>query len=193
MIVPFPFPRERIPMGTHFRSTWITTSLDALKRRDLLRGYFERLDRRYRAVIEETVAATWLPADVAIAHYQAIDALGLPPEEQHKMGEEVPIRVYSTFIKLARAAGATPWTAAAQLGRLWDRSWTGGGISVFKLGPKEGRIEIVGVPVCGIPYVRYAMRGSYKAAVSIFCNRAYVRDVARLCTSSTLGYEISWV
>jgi hypothetical protein len=179
-------------MGTHFRSTWLTTSLDALKRRDLTTGYFAHLDERYRAVIKETVAATWLPADVAIAHYRAIDALGLTPDEQYKMGEEVPIRVYSGFIKLARAAGATPWTAAAHLGRLWDRSWIGGGIGVFRLGPKEGRIEIVGVPVCGISYVRHAMRGSYRAAASLFCTRAYVRDVPRLCTSSTLAYEISW-
>ena len=67
-----------------------------------------------------------------------------------------------------------------------------GAIGVFKLGPKEGRIEIVGLPVCGIPYVRYAMRGSYTAAVSLFCTRAYVREIGSLCTATTLGYQISW-
>ena len=67
-------------MGTQFRSTWLTTSLAALKRRGLLPRYQEQLEPKYRVLIEEAVAGTWLPAAVAVAHYRAIDALGLLPE-----------------------------------------------------------------------------------------------------------------
>jgi hypothetical protein len=192
-VVPFPVPRDKVPMGTHFRSTWLTTSMDALKRRDLLPRYRERLDSEYRSVIDEMVAGTWLPAAVAIAHYRAIDALSLHAEEEYEMGGEVLLQVHSGFLKLARLAWRTPWMPAAHMGRLWGRSWRGGAIAVFKLGPKEGRIEVAGMPICGIPYVRHATRGSYMAAVSLFCTRAYVHEIPSLCTASTLGYHISWI
>jgi hypothetical protein len=134
--------------------------------------------------------------DLAVAHYEACERLGLTLEEQVRIGAAVSDRVHGSFLMLLRAArkvGASPWTALSRTAHMYDRMFRGGGgVGVRKLGPKEARMDLVGVPALDVPYFRHALRGVVEAGASLFCTRCYVRELRRpLAASASL--RISWV
>jgi hypothetical protein len=185
-----------VPAATEFRSTWLSASLRSLRERELFDSYLASIPDRHRDAVQGTVVGVWLPVEVAVAHYRACDALGLPQNEIFAIGCEVTRRVHgtllSTAVRLVTEAGVTPWTIFAQLNRIWARIWVGGAICVLKVGPKEARLEIVGWPCSASPYTRVAMRGVLTAMSDMFCSKTYVSELPRLCTSTTLGYRIAW-
>jgi hypothetical protein len=195
--LPFPAPeRDRVAMASQFRSTWLTSSLRAIKDRNRLDEYLARLPARHHDVVLNSVAGVWLPIEVAIAHYDACDALRFGNLELYAIGREVhtaaQASVFGMLVKLATGAGATPWTALSQFHRLWDRVWIGGGVGVFKLGPKEARLEIVAWPCSSSTYIRHAMRGVVSGMLELFCTKAYMTDLPKYCTPTTLGYRCAW-
>jgi hypothetical protein len=183
-------------MATQFRSTWLSSSLRSLRERELLDAYLRHLPPRHHEAVLAPVAGLWLPIEVAIAHYDACDALALSSVDVLAIGREATSRVHgtilSTFVRLARDAGITPWTALPRMHELWARIWIGGGVSVAKLGPKEARIEIAGWPCAASPYCRTALRGVLPGIVDLFCTKSYAREVQKLATETTLGYVLSW-
>jgi hypothetical protein len=76
--------------------------------------------------------------------------------------------------------------------RLWSQVWVGGAVATFKLGPKEARVEIVGWPCSRITYCRIAMRGLLVGQTELFCSKAFAREIASLCTPTSLGYRVAW-
>lgn len=197
VLVPFPGGnRARVPMATQFRSTWLSSSLRSLRERELLDTYLGHLPPRYHESVLAPVAGLWLPIEVAVAHYKACDALALSSVDVLAIGREATNRVHgtilSTFVRLARNAGITPWMALPRMQELWARIWMGGGVSVIKLGPKEARIEIAGWPCAASPYCRIALRGVLPGIVDLFCMKSYARDLPKLATETTLGYVLSW-
>ena len=197
--VHLPFPaqsKEQIALTKQFRSTWLTSSLRAIKQRSRFDDYLKYLPKEHHDVIANSVAGVWLPTEVAVAHYAACDRLGFSSAELVAIGKEVHTyanaSVFSLVVKLATGAGATPWTAFSQFQRLWDRVWIGGGVGVFKIGPKETRLEIVGWQCSSSMYIRHAMRGVVGGMLEMFCAKAYISDLPRLCTATSLGYRCAW-
>lgn len=192
-----PLPHEgRIQETTHFRSTWLSGSLRALRERNLMDAYLARLPKESHEPILQAVAGVWLPVQVACDHYEACDKLDLSHQDLIELGRAASSyaqgSVLMTVTKLARSAGVTPWTVFGQLGRFWERVWRGGGVAVFKLGPKEARAEIHGWPCARYGYTRYAMRGVFLSLTERYCERGYVHEIPALCTPRSLGYRISW-
>jgi hypothetical protein len=198
VLVAFPdgVSRERVPVATSFRSTWLSSSLRALKERGLMDRYLAALPQEHHEAVLTTVAGVWLPTAVATAHYQACDALGLPEAEQIAIGAEVGRHaqgsVLGTAVRLARDAGVTPWTILTRFPQVWGRIWQGGGVAIYRLGPKDARVEIAGWPCARIPYLRIAMQGVVGGLIELFCRKAYVTPLSRLCGLNTLAYRISW-
>lgn len=194
--LPFPRPRAAITDGTHFRSTWLTVSQAALRERGYGDAYLAAVDPAYAERLASLVAGVWLPMDVARAHYAAADSLGLSTLELIDIGASATRRANATAlsfaVRLARGAGANPWTMLAQVQRVWDRTSKGGAVAVFKLGPKEARIEVVGYPLAYLRYNRITFRGICSALLELFCQRVYIREVARLCDHRSLGFRVSW-
>ena len=100
--------------------------------------------------------------------------------------------VLSVAFRLARGAGVTPWTILQQVQRIWDRTSKGGAVGVWKIGPKEARVEVVGYPLAYLRYNRTTFRGIVLAVVELFCQKMYVREIPQQCTSRTLGFRLSW-
>jgi hypothetical protein len=196
VIVPFSRPKTELPLMTRMRSTWLTTSILTLKSTGLYERYLTKLPARHHDAILSNVAGGWITTDVAVAHYAACDALGLGEKEQLDLGREAGRRVHgsvlSTMVRLAKNSGVTPWSALALVDKLWSRSVEGGGIAVFKLGPKEARVELASFPCAAVPYCRIGFRGVGLGALELFSAAIYAREVPELCTATSLAYRVSW-
>jgi hypothetical protein len=194
VMLPFPGPREAILPATAYRSTWLVSSLQALRER----GHFEayrRLLSAHHDVILSALAGSWLPMDVARAHYDACNGLGLDADEQLAMGQSVGGRaqgtVLSSAVKAARGAGVTPWTIVPQFHRLYLRGVNGGAAAVFKLGPKEARAEFVGCELFDIDYFRHAFRGVLLNVGALFCEKQYIHDMPRRRRGEAI-FKLQW-
>ncbi|MFI5299794.1 MAG: hypothetical protein ACHREM_17035 [Polyangiales bacterium] len=198
ILVPFPHGvgRESVPIASSFRSTWLASSLRSLRERGLLARYLTHLPTQYHEDVLTSVAGVWLPTAVATAHYEACERLGLSEAMQLAMGAEVGKyaqgTVFGTAVRLAKGAGVTPWTIMERYPQIWSRVWIGGGVAVYKLGPKDARVEIAGWPCARIPYLRVAMRGVTGGLMTLFCRRAVVTAIPKYCTDLTLGYHFAW-
>lgn len=197
VFLPFKTARERIPMATKFRSTWLASSLASLRREGLFDAYLGLLPGQHHEAILGAVAGVWLPIQVADVHYAACERLPIDSARQYAIGYQTSRRAHGNVVDLvlrgARGAGVTPWTALAQLQRLWEHTWEGGGVSVTKLGPKEARIEIIQWPIARYRYNRGALRGIHQGVFESFCSKLFVQEILPLCTHSTLGFRLSWV
>lgn len=198
VLIPYPngAARHLVPVATQFRSTWLTSSLRAIRDRKLLERYLTHLPREHHDAVLNIVVGVWLPTDVATAHYMACDKLGLSSFDIFDIGSEVGKyaqgSVMSVAVQLAKGAGVTPWTVLVRLPDLWKRIWIGGGVAVYKHGPKEARLEIAGFPASSTTYCRVALRGVVTGLVSLFCTKTYVKEIPQLCGPLTLAYRVSW-
>ena len=84
--------------------------------------------------------------------------------------------MFGTVLRLAKGAGVTPWTVLPHLQRFWERGYDGGGLSVWRLGPKEARIELAQCSLAEVRYFRNALRGLFSSVVQLFCTRAYLQE-----------------
>jgi hypothetical protein len=193
VMVALPSPLLRV---TSVRSTLIHASLDSLRQRDLIAQYTALLPREHHEAILQTLAATWLPIEVGMAHYRACERLDLMDHDQIDIGSDVGRRIQrsalSTIARASRAAGVTPWLGLTSIDRLWFRLMQGGGACVTKTGPKDARIVFEGVPLAEFRYFRNGFRGLILAAAELFSNRAYVHTVNNRCGPLRLEYRISW-
>jgi hypothetical protein len=197
IVLPFPAPLESLGLAKELRSTLIASSLESLRHRQLLARYSETVSPKHRDALLQTVAGQWLPMEMGMAHYTAVDQLGFSAEEQAGIGGEVSHKIHDTFLgvvmKMATNAGVTPWTLLPKGNQLYARLFRGGGgTSIVKLGPKEVRAEIVGVPILALPYFRNAIRGLYQAGISVFCTRCYVHEILRKPVPTAIALRISW-
>lgn len=176
----------------------IGASVLALRALGHFDAYIKHLPAEHRETILGSVAGTWLDYRVGVAHYRALDALGLTNEEQLEIGRDVGRRVHATIFgtmaRLARSVGVTPWAGLAQQKRLWSGTIDGGAVAVYKLGPKEARFEAHGVPeLVAIPYFRNAFRGIYVSGSELFCKKMYVSEIPSFTQRGIVGYRLAWV
>jgi hypothetical protein len=176
VLIEFP---DRLEPVSALRSTLITSSLGSLRSR----GLFDRYDRLQRSPHREeilnSVAGTWLDLDVALAHYQACDALGLTRDEQIDIGKDVSKRIHETFLRTivsaARGIGVTPWVLLRRGDSLQTRLNRGGGLRLTRLSAHAARIEVAQHPLLELTYFRNALLGIYLASVELLASNVSVR------------------
>jgi hypothetical protein len=188
-------PRGQAPLVTRVRSTMLLSSVRSLRARGLFEQYLERLPRPMHEPILGAVAGTWVDLEIAAAHYRACDALSLTVSDQLAMGGAVGDAVNGTFLRtlvqIARTAGVTPWTCLKQYTKLWERIFDGGDVEVDKLGPKEALVQMYGLPLFSIPYIRVAVRGMHQTGFMLFCTKCYMTELGS--TPTSLAYRAAWV
>lgn len=193
IVVPLPDPL--VPLR-EVRSTLLSSSLAALRERGLVDRYFELLPAERHPAILSLVAGVWVPADLALAHYRACDGLGVTPEQQQSIGDDVARRIHGsllgTVVRMARSTGVTMWTGAAQFPRLWDRMFRGGGFAAVKLGPKELRVDVEQLPLVDVAYFRNGLCHTLRATCELFARTVYVRATPRREGSAAASLRISW-
>jgi hypothetical protein len=182
---------------SHFRSSWLGSSLRSLRTHRYFDAYERRLPAEFRAPILESLAGTWLPIEVAVAHYATVDALDIPPATIFEMGREVQDHAQSILaplaLRTAKGLGVTPWVLFGQFRKIWDRTFRGGDFAIDKIGPKEAELEIIAWTLAPSSYVRHGMRGVLEGMLGMFCEKVHVREVPLKCGKRSLGYRFSWV
>jgi hypothetical protein len=162
------------------RSTVLIASVASVRRHGRFDEYERALAPEHKEAVLRAVAATWVPMDVAAAHYAACDALGLSPEQQVLAGrgtfDGARNTLMGTAVGLARGAGVTPWLVLPMLHRMWDRGCDGGGVLVARAGPKDAHVDVVQCALLASPYMRHGLRGLFASLLELFCTRAYVTE-----------------
>jgi hypothetical protein len=191
-----PFGPLRDKLAAELRSTLLTTSLRSLRTHGLLDAYFKLLPTQHHDAVANVVAGVWLPMEIGLAHYRACDALALRQYQIASLSKEVGDRVQGSILGLmvrtAKTSGLTPWAALRNCPLFYERMFTGGAVSVVKLGPKEARVEVVGNPLSSVPYFRQGLRVIATTGVELFCTSAYSHDVPRLTSPTSLAVRLSW-
>lgn len=197
IIVPFSSALKTSPVATACRSTPLMASLGAIQRHGLYARYKANIAAQTLSAIESAVAAMWLPIDVGLAHYAAVEALNLPVQQQLEIGGEVVLKIqqtlFGTVIRAARASGTlSAWTVLARFGFIYDRSFLGGGAQVTQVGPKDARFDVVGLPLARVIYFRNAYRGFIRAGTELFTSRVFVTDLTRPAAKDHLVFRVAW-
>jgi hypothetical protein len=194
--LPFPAPIVTLGAASAVRSTLVTSSIQSLRQRGLGKRYESVLGGPHRETLLTSIAGVWLPVEAALTHYAACDRLGLDDATKLALGVEVGARVNGTLLgmlaRMARTVGVTPWPALAQSGKLYGRLFCGGGIAVFKHGPKDASVQIVGNALCDIDYFRVGLGGVYQAALRHFCRQVHTSLSTGRRQPRSLVLQISW-
>jgi hypothetical protein len=181
------------PNVVQVRGSLIASSLETIRQLDLFDRYIVHLPAEYHDRILYVIAASWVPLDVAMAHYGACDAMQLEESDLHEIGGFVSKRIMGTFLgTLMRTATSmiSPGTALRHYPRLWDRLLMGGSCSVSMMGPKDARIESRGVAMFRYRYFRIAYTGLIRGAATVF--RSTVNARIRNATDNSLTIDVSW-
>jgi hypothetical protein len=184
------------------RSTLLQSSLQTLREHGLFQRYAALLPKKYHEPILLTLAPTWLPVDVAMAHYEACDQLSLDDAALQRFGETVASQIMGTFLgtiaRSSRNVGASPLLVVRNYDRLWARLFLGGGVTIREVGPKDVSIETYGVPMYALHYFRIAHLGVVKGTLGMFAKQLLGRMVYPFEHPSRGGQPalqtfISWV
>jgi hypothetical protein len=198
VLVPFPPTLAREPDATHCRGTLLIASRQTLKSRGHFQRYQSHLAQEHDIAIASSVAGTWLPIELGMAHYRACDALDLPVEEQLELGGAVVHALQRTFIGTAlRAAGKgaliSPLLGLQTFFGVYARAIKGGGGRMVRIGPKDVRVEFRGLPLFTIRYFRIAYRGFITAGCEFFAQRVVTAELGAHLSPTTVAYRIAWV
>jgi hypothetical protein len=179
------------------RGSLLASSLGTLRELKLLDRYLGCLPKSRHDEVMFVLASSWVPLDLAMAHYQACDEMALTETELDAIGKQVSQRIMGTFLgTLVRSsqklsAGAPTSVPLRQYPRLWDRIFVGGSCNVRMTGMKDARIESYGVPMFRYRYFRVAYAGLLRGAGLMF--RSVMHARVRKATDDSAVVELSWV
>jgi hypothetical protein len=172
------------------------SAIQAVRHHGLFDRYTAQLAPKQHEDLLSLVAGTWIPLELAVTHYGALDRLNLDKAEIEAIGGDVANRVNKTFlstiIRASRGVGVTPWTLLGQSQRFRELSWRGSDVAVSKLGPKDARFDWVGQPLAQVPYFVTSFGGYLRALCGLFCTKAYARLERGFPRDESISYRISW-
>ncbi len=170
---------------TAVRNVVIQSSLSQLQDAGYYERYLTLIDPDRLQALLSSFAPGWTPIELALAHYEACDKLGLTQEEHAKLGQRIGARLQETALvtaaKRSRDADFDLWNATGNLHRMWARLYQGGSCQVVKLGPKDKLVELRAFALSRYRYYRNAQLAGIGAA--------YEALGARLETLRVLSYN----
>lgn len=192
-------PHEReIQPCTAVRNVVIQSSIAQLQDAGYYQRYLTLIDPELLADLTSSFAPGWTPIDLALAHYEACDKLGLSQEEQSNLGQRIGTRLQETALvsaaKRSRGANFDLWTATGQLHRMWARLYQGGSAQVVKLGPKDKLVELRAFALSRYRYYRNAQLAGIGAAYEALGARVDSLKVVNYNLSrDELTFHFSWL
>ncbi len=198
VLLAFPRPRGALEVPRRYRASWVSSSIQTLRKHGHYARYRILLDDHAREPLAELPPSAWISAELVMAHYDACDRLQLGPSELATLGVETTrLAIGNTLhvaLRLATGAGlVSPWTLLAQAQRLMNMICEGAGVEVTRLGPKEARIHVAAFPLARFGYNRAAMRGILLAGLEPFCHGVYASVMSVDPHVNDVTFRASWV
>src|SRR5258706_8484132 len=182
LYVPFPESIRTAPRTTAVRSTTVITSRRGIKERGYFEEYKKHISVSSEGALEHAVAGLWLPIELGLDHYRACDALSLGLNEQRELGGLALRRLRETLMgtmakSLASSGIVSMWDVLRRYHTFFAANFQGGGSRVWKVGPKDAILEIAGLPLARVPYLRNAYGGLLNEGARFFVTTSLVVEV----------------
>jgi hypothetical protein len=188
------FEPPKVHPVTAVRGTLLLIDWRWLRENGLFDAYTEALGGS-RELLEAT-ASTWVPFPLGRTHWEALDAMRLSREQQVAMGtfmgEHAHNVVLATLVRLAGKLGVSPWAPLGQCHKLWTRSWRGGGMAAYRLGPSAARIEVFGASVLATRTFRTGITGTIVAGITPFCRKPVAVEQSEARTPTSISLHVGW-
>jgi hypothetical protein len=186
-----------IEPASEVRSTLIMAGIQTLRAQGLAARYSQILSPSQREHILGLAAGIWVPVELAIEHYTAMDRLAVDRVTTESMGADVAARTWKhilapTFAHATRD-GWRPWEALLDAHAAIDRTWHGTDVQIVKEGPTQARYEWAGQPCAAIPYFVTSFGAFMRALIKLFSRRAYYDVAPEHCSSTTVAIRLSWI
>ena len=178
------------------RGTVLALDWRALRSFGIYADYQTGLTLAQRTQLLEVTAGSWVPLELVLAHYHALDVLGLERDVIHRVGESVGEGVHgaflSTLVRLAGKLGVSPWLALEQCYKLWVRTWRGGGISVVRVGERVAHVSLIETPVCASSFFCTSFAGALCAGIAPFGKSPEADEVPGSRSHNAVEYRVAW-
>lgn len=176
----------------------LQSSLTQLENGGHLDRYVRLVDPNVLERVRTSLASEWAPIEVAEAHYQACENLGLSDDELAELGRRVGDRLQATSLvssaKKARESDFDFWSAGGSLHRMWARLYQGGSVQVVKVGSRAKVLELVGFRLGRYRYYRNAQLFALRAAHEALGARLEsVRNLSYNAARDELRVRVAWL
>src|SRR5580700_10378999 len=191
-----PFRNSPVVAISEVRSTLIMAGIQAVRAQGLFGPYSESLSSGVREQIAGLAGGIWVPVEIAVAHYSAMDRLGIERRIIEAIGAEVAARTWkhilSPVFARAKRIGPKPWEAFGYTHETVDLNWRGGDVQIAKEGPTQALYEWVGQPCAAIPYFVTSFGSFMRALTKLFSKRAHHSVVHERCSRTSIVLRLSW-
>lgn len=199
LVIALPKPADELTPPTHIRGTVLSTSFDLVRQHGKEARYLGLMPSEHHDTIRFVVPQSWVPLDIALAHFCAMQEVFPDARQQVQNGREASERTQNNWLKtVVRALVASGHSPAMgvlkRIPAAFDRFLRdGGGVAVYEAGPKDGRLELYAQPLVATPYIRNGWQGMLEAAVSLASRSCVVRQDPRFQTTDRMAFDVSWV
>jgi hypothetical protein len=183
-------------MMTGMRGTNFIAGRRWLREQGLEARYLNALSTSVREAVLAADATAWLAMDVAVPHYESLDALGLSYEQRLEFGASVSRNingvVLNTIARLAGSAGLSPFVPLSRAARLFARNFRGGAVGVYETGPSEARFEVYGAPMAPSTCHRDNLIGAMIDGARPFAADVRVTEIVAQRTATSYAFRLRW-
>jgi hypothetical protein len=185
-------------VATEVRGSLLASSLAVVRLRGRETAYFGALPPSQHQAIQELVAQAWLPVELAVAHYRALDHAFPQADEQRENGVLVAERTQNAYVETVvrglKAAGALNMTTALQrVPAGIARTVRGGVCQVHSTGLKDARVELSGFPFLAVRYTHNAWQGMFESSLGIVSRKLFIRQDRAFAGADRMALVLSWV
>jgi hypothetical protein len=191
-----PYSRSPVEPVTDVRSTLLLAGIQSVRAKGLYPEYSDVLSPEVRESIVGLAGGIWVPVELAVAHYSAMDRLAIDRLTIEALGADVAQRTWKHILApvfaRAKRIGPKPWEAFSHAQETVKLNWRGGDIQIIKETETQALYEWAGQPCANVPYFVTSFGSFMRALTNLFSSRAYCSVVPERSSPTTIAIRLSW-
>lgn len=161
IVVPHDPARGRV---TGVKRMLVHSSLAEVQQRGLFERYRALISAESLQQINDLIGPGWMPIELVLEHYNALDKLALSRSEIYSAGLTAGAKMGDALLVAGANVGTqsierSPWAVVGAFSRMGRRIYEGGSSQYVKLSESKLLIEHRGNPLYAIGYYRIAHEG----------------------------------
>ena len=182
-----PFSRLPVEPVTEVRSTLLLAGIQSVRAQGLYPQYSDVLSPGVRERIVGLAGGIWVPVELAVAHYSALERLAIGRLTIEALGAEVAERTWKHILApvfaRAKRIGPKPWEAFSHTHETVKLNWRGGDVQITKEGETQALYEWVRQPCANVPYFVTSFGSFMRALTNLFSFASALQRRARTIVS----------